>query len=170
MIISLPIWSIILCQIGSLFNTITMGTHAPMYLYTMLSLSVTTCGLLGGLKNLLLIIFSIVFTQIIDYLLTQNKLSKTNVRKIAGFIEAGVQGTCVLVMSISNDSPTLMIIWITLASMLSGASSSGTFPNIIDITPNFADNIIHITNTLTSIIGFISPCIVGLINNVSNHL
>lgn len=166
MLCSLPIWSIGVCQIGSLFCTLTIGTHAALYLNTVIGLGVTTCGLLSGLKNILLIIFSCVFTQIIDHLLTKKNMSKTNVRKIAGFIESSGQGFCIFLMTWLSSCPILMIILMTTASMLSGASSCGTFSNVNDVSPNFAAAILSVTNALTSIIGFSGPFMVGFINNV----
>jgi hypothetical protein len=63
----------------------TLLTQSPVYFRTIHGWSVEMTGLLSGVPHFLRTAFSMGFSYFGDHLLTHNKMSRTNVRKLATF-------------------------------------------------------------------------------------
>lgn len=83
---SRAVWMNGIAQWGGIWGLFTMITQAPTYFRFIHGWGIEMVGILSGLPHLLRIGFSIVFSHYGDYLLTTNKMSRTNVRKLATFV------------------------------------------------------------------------------------
>lgn len=70
----------------------------------------------------------------------------------------------ILQANLGNDRATSVTIF-TLALTLNGAVTAGYLGNGLDIAPNFSGTIFGIANTLSSLGGFLSTYMVGIITN-----
>lgn len=74
-----------LCQLGGIWGLYTLMSQSPVYFRVIHGWSVEMTGLFSGIPHLFRTIFSMGLSYIGDYLLTQNKLSRNNVRNLATF-------------------------------------------------------------------------------------
>lgn len=79
------LWVSTVCQVGGLWGLFTLITQSPVYFRVIHGWSVEMTGLLSGIPHLLRTAFSLSFSHFGDYLLTHNKMSRNNVRKLATF-------------------------------------------------------------------------------------
>lgn len=116
-------------------------------------------------------LFAYAFSMFGDYMLRTSKLSRTNVRKLAGFVCGVLNGIFILLLAYSGCNTTAAIIFLTLGTMAHGAVSTGPLANIVDLSPNHAGVLLGISGMVGVLPGFISPVIVGYLtnNNVSGR-
>jgi MFS transporter, ACS family, solute carrier family 17 (sodium-dependent inorganic phosphate cotransporter), member 5 len=85
MIMSRAVWINTLAQWGGIWGLFTLVVQAPTYFRFIHGWGIEMTGILSGLPHLLRIAFSMVFSHVGDYLLTANKMTRNNVRKLAAF-------------------------------------------------------------------------------------
>lgn len=114
-------------------------------------------------------LFAYFFSIVGDYLLQRNLMSRTNVRKIGGVFCCLINGLFVVALAYSGCNALSAIVFLTLATMVHGAVSTGPLANIIDMSPKYAGILLGISGMITVVPGFVSPIIVGLLTlgNVS---
>lgn len=76
-------WVSTVCQIGGLWGLFTLVTQTPAYFRFIHGWSVEMTGLLSGIPHLLRTAFSMLISLTSDYLLTNNKMTRNNVRRLA---------------------------------------------------------------------------------------
>lgn len=118
-------------------------------------------GLLCGIPHLMRMLFAYIFSIFADSLLRKNKMSRTNVRKIAGAVSTVINGLFTLGLAFSGCNSMAAMIFLTLATMAHGAVSTGPLASIIDLSPNFSAVILGLTGTISICAGFVSPYVVG---------
>lgn len=128
-------------------------------------------GLLSGSPHLLRMIFSYYYSIISDWLIRTNKMSLTNVRKIAVFVCTGLQGIFILALGYSGCHPTLAVIFMMAGTTVNGAVSAGPLATFVDLSPNYASILLGFCGMIVIACGFISPAIVGILthDNVSTN-
>lgn len=169
-------------------------TQAPTYFRVIHGWGVQMTGFLSGFPHLCRMIFAYVFSIFMDYLLRKDKMSRTNVRKLASAVTNIVHGFFVIGLAFSGCSSTTAVIFLTLATVVHGAVSSGQLAGLIDIrydkcfirfnwhrliyrwiilifSPNFSGITLGLNGLVGVWPGFISPYIVGKLTfgNVSQH-
>lgn len=110
-----------------------MMTQAPTYFRIIHGWGVQMTGFLSGFPHLCRMIFAYVFSIFIDYLLRNDKMSRTNVRKLASAVATIVNGIFVIGLAFSGCSSTIAVAFLTLATIVHGAVSSGQLAGLIDI-------------------------------------
>lgn len=158
---SRAMWVNMIAQFGGVWGLFTILAQAPSYFRFIHGWSSTKVGIFSGLPHLARTIMAIVFSQIADYLLKNDKMSRENVRKIGTSISCIVNGIFVLGLAFSGCNALLACAFIILSSAAHGAVSSGPLSAIIDNSPNFAGVLLGIVNMFCVIPGFVSPIIVS---------
>lgn len=79
------VWINAIAQWGGIWGLFTLLTQAPTYFRFIHGWGIEMTGILSGLPHLLRVGFSIVFSNFGDYLLSNNKMSRNNVRRLATF-------------------------------------------------------------------------------------
>jgi Major Facilitator Superfamily len=80
---SRPVWVNSIAQWGGIWGLFTILTQAPTYFSLIHGWGIEMTGVLSGLPHLLRVGFSIAFSNFGDYLLTNDKMSRNNVRRLA---------------------------------------------------------------------------------------
>lgn len=80
------LWVNTIAQWGGIWSLFTLLTQAPTYFRFIHGWGIEMTGLLSGLPHLLRVGFSLIVSTIGDYIITNDKMSRTNVRKLAGFL------------------------------------------------------------------------------------
>ncbi|XP_073844165.1 sialin-like [Musca autumnalis] len=162
-LLSRPVWMNVIAQWGSVWGLFTLMTQAPTYFRFVHNWNIQATGLFSGLPHLMRILFAYGFSYFADYLLKHDKMTRTNVRKLATTIACIVKGFIVLALAYFGENPTAAIIFYTVGTMFHGGVSSGSLACMVDITPNFAGIVMGLSSMFGVLPGFISPYIVGLI-------
>lgn len=165
------IWINVICQWGSVWGLYTMMTQMPTYFRVIHGWNVQWVGWLSGLPHFLRMAFAYLFSQWCDSMLRKNKISRTNIRKLACALCTSINSIFVLALAFSGCNAWIAVVAVTVATMIHGAVSSGPLANVIDISPNYSGIILGLTGTISVFPGFISPIIVGklTLNNVSKR-
>lgn len=158
---SRPVWLNVVAQWGGIWGLFTLMTHAPTYFRLIHHWNIRATGFLSGLPHLMRMLFAYVFSIFADYLLRTDKMSRTNVRKLATFICCGTKGLIVLALAYFGYNATAAIVLVTVATMLHGAVSSGPLASMVDLSPNYAGIVLGVSGMIGGMPGFISPFIVG---------
>lgn len=172
-------WLNIIAQWGGVWGLFTLIAQAPSYFRLVHGWGIEMTGILSGLPHLLRVIFSLCVSTVCDHLLTTNKMSRTNVRKLATFLSEKrpemfeylmrifnlsgliLNGIFVIGLAFAGCHVILAVILLTISLMLHGAVSSGALASVVDISPNFAGVSLGINSSFSVLTGFISPIIVG---------
>ncbi|XP_005176869.1 sialin [Musca domestica] len=162
-LLSRPVWMNVIAQWGGIWGLFTLMTQAPTYFRVIHNWNIRATGILSGLPHLMRMIFAYVFSLFADYLLKTEKMSRTNIRKLATAICCIVKGLVVVALAYFGHNSTAAIVYLTVATMFHGAVSSGPLASIVDIAPNFAGIVLGISGMIGVLPGFISPYIVGVL-------
>lgn len=158
---SRALWVNMIAQFGGVWGLFTILAQAPSYFRFVHGWSSTKVGIFSGLPHLARTLMALVFSQIADYFLRHDKMSRENVRKIGTSISCIINGIFVLGLAWSGCDAVLACAFIILSSGSHGAVSSGPLAAIIDNSPNFAGVLLGIVNMFCAIPGFVSPIIVS---------
>lgn len=130
---SWAVWVNLIAQFGGIWGLFLTMTQAPTYFHAIHGWGIEKIGLLSGIPHLIRIIFSMLFSAFMDNLLRNQKMSKTNVRKLAGGVSTIVQGLFVIALAYARCNSTAAFLFLTMATTSHGAVSSGMFASVIDI-------------------------------------
>ncbi|TDH03849.1 hypothetical protein EPR50_G00145960 [Perca flavescens] len=158
---SVPLWAIIITQMCSNWSYYTLLTSLPTYMDNILHFDLQSNGFLSALPYLGAWLFSTLSGVVADSLIERKVFSVTNVRKL--FTLAGVLPASALLVAVSyaGCSHILTVTFLTLSTTIGGATASGVYINQIDIAPRYAGFLLGITNTFGTIPGVLAPIVTG---------
>nr|XP_046274441.1 sialin [Scatophagus argus]XP_046274442.1 sialin [Scatophagus argus]XP_046274443.1 sialin [Scatophagus argus]XP_046274444.1 sialin [Scatophagus argus] len=161
MLLSVPLWAIIITQMCANWSYYTLLTSLPTYMDNILHFDLKSNGFLSALPYLGAWLFSTLSGFLADLLIERRVFSVTNVRKL--FTVAGLLPAAAFLMAVSyvGCSHTLTVTFLTLSTTIGGTSASGVFINQIDIAPRYAGFLLGITNTFGTIPGVLAPIATG---------
>ncbi|CAH0546865.1 unnamed protein product [Brassicogethes aeneus] len=162
---SLPVIMNIIAQFGGAWGLFALSTYAPTYFRLIHGMSMKTTGLLSGMPHIFRMIWSYITSQIGDYLLRTNKISRTNVRKLGTALCNIGQGLFMMGLAHSGCNYSMAIVFVTTAIAIHGAVSTGPLANIVDISPNYASVILGIVNAAVAVTGFMTPIVAGYLTH-----
>lgn len=162
---SLPVWSTMLVQWGVGWGLHTLMTQGPSYLKYIFGWKPSMVGVWLGVPHLMRTGCAVLFSYAADKMLTANCFSVTVVRKIFVFIGSVLHGVLLLGIEFSNCDTNFVILFLTLSTAMTGASSAGHLALMIDLAPNFASVLQGFSGMLGVVPGFISPPIVAYFTN-----
>lgn len=163
MLTSTPVWAIIITHGCSVFGYFTVVNQLPTYMKYILNFDIKQNGLLSSLPYLGKYLFAILTSAIADYLRRTKRLSVTGIRKL--FTAFAVMSPGLLMIMQANfgcDRVTSVVIF-TVALTINGAVTAGYLGNGLDIAPNFSGTIFGMANTLSSLGGYLSALMVGIL-------
>lgn len=140
-----------------------------LFSYFNIHLICSQAGYLSAFPHVARMVFAYFFSIFADWIYRTEKMSKTNLRKFSNIVCSGIQGFLLLGLGYSGCHSTLAIVFMITAMAVNGALASGPFACCIDLSPNYGNIILGISNTLTTTAGLIAPLLVGYLteNNVS---
>ncbi|XP_011704679.1 PREDICTED: putative inorganic phosphate cotransporter [Wasmannia auropunctata] len=161
LITSGPVWAIIITHACSVFGYHTIVNQLPTYMKYILHFNIKENGLLSSLPYLGKYIFALSMSILADYLLRNNKLSVTAIRKIFTTFAVLTPGILMVIQAYYGCNRAASVIVFTVALTINGGITAGYLGNGLDIAPNFSGTIFGIANTFSSIGGFLSTFMVG---------
>lgn len=161
MLLSAPLWAIIVTQMCSNWSYYTLLTSLPTYMNNIMHFDIQSNGLLSALPYLGAWLVSTLSGVLADYLIERKVFSVTVVRKL--FTLAGLLPCAAFLVAVSyaGCSHIPAVTFLTLSTTIGGFSASGVFINQIDIAPRYAGFLLGITNTFGTIPGIVAPIATG---------
>ncbi|KAH1005449.1 hypothetical protein HUJ04_006438 [Dendroctonus ponderosae] len=158
---SLPFWAILLAHMGYNYGYETLMTELPTYMKQVLHFSIKDNGFLSALPYLAMWIFSIMVSQIADWMLTKTYFSSTLVRKILNSIGQFGPAIALFIAAFTGCDKWVTVTLLTIGVGLNGGTNSGFRVNHLDISPQFAGILMSFTNCMANIVGLMAPIYAG---------
>lgn len=107
-------------------------------------------------------LISLAVSPISDYLINRGHISIANGRKLFNSFGLWMPALTLVILPFLRD-PTSAIAMLTIAIGMNGCTYCGYMVNHMDLSPNFAGNLMGLTNTLANSMSILGPITVGLI-------
>ncbi|XP_026474879.1 sialin-like [Ctenocephalides felis] len=163
LLLSRPVWMNIIAQWGGIWGIFTLMTQAPTYFKQIHGWNIRMTGMLSGMPHIMRMVFAYFFSLFGDYMLRTDKMSRTNVRKMATAVCCIGQGIFMAGLAFSGNDHIAAIVFMTLATAVNGAVSTGPLASFVDLSPNYASITLGLSGMISVMPGFISPAIVGIL-------
>ncbi|XP_029299313.1 sialin isoform X1 [Cottoperca gobio] len=161
MLMSVPLWAIIVTQICANWSYYTLLTSLPTYMNSIMHFDLKSNGFLSALPYLGAWLLSMLSGVVADSLIERKVFSITVVRKL--FTLAGLLPAAAFLVAVgyAGCSHILTVTFLTLSTTIGGTTASGVYINQIDIAPRYAGFLLGITNTFGTIPGVLAPIATG---------
>ncbi|KAI5723882.1 hypothetical protein M8J76_012234 [Diaphorina citri] len=160
---SLPVWSLIIAEVGHDYGLYLISTDLPKYMSEVIGLSVAENGVLSALPFLIMWLVSMSSSALADYFIARDILSRTNVRKVFATLGAVLPGVGALAASYVGCNTSMVAICFTIGMAFMGFCYASIRVNPIDLSPNFSGTIMALSNGLGCVSGMVAPLTVGFL-------
>ncbi|KAK6624061.1 hypothetical protein RUM44_010919 [Polyplax serrata] len=160
---SVPVWALILAQIGHDWGFYTMVTDLPKYMKNVLNFEISENGVVSSIPYVVMWIVSMTSGWLADYLIKRKILTITNTRKLFTTIAHVGPSITLVAAGYSGQDRVLVVTLFALTLGLMGTFYPGMKINALDLSPNFAGTLMAIINGIGGTTGIISPVIVALL-------
>nr|CAH8819694.1 unnamed protein product [Trichobilharzia regenti] len=170
MLKSKAVWSIIISHFTYDWGWYTLITCMPTYMRRILGFDMMSNGLLSSVPYIVQIIVSLTIAYVSDILISGNLLSTTWIRRINNFIALGGLGTGIISVIFVGCNAYAAVALFSATIGFMGFSAGGFFSNNLDLSAQYAGNIISISSTIASTSGIFAPLVVGFVTKYSSDL
>uniref|UniRef100_H2LU41 Sialin n=1 Tax=Oryzias latipes TaxID=8090 RepID=H2LU41_ORYLA len=137
MMLSVPLWAIILTQMSANWAFYTLLTSLPTYMSDILHFDLQSNGFLSALPYLGSLVVSLLSAVAADILIERKVFSVTIVRKIFTVTGLVLPAVFLVAVNYAGCDHILTVTFFTLSSSLGGTSAPGVYINQIDIAPRW---------------------------------
>ncbi|KAK9502974.1 hypothetical protein O3M35_011645 [Rhynocoris fuscipes] len=166
---SVPLWGLIIAQIGHDWGLFTIITDLPKYMKSVMHFSITQNGLLSAAPYLVMWLFAIISGWIVDWLVKKG-FSVSVVRKIFISIASVGPAVGIIAASYSGCDKVMVASFFALGMGSMGAFVPSLKVNALDLSPNYAGTLMALVAGIGAISGIITPYLVGLLTPNSTLL
>ncbi|XP_014223320.1 putative inorganic phosphate cotransporter [Trichogramma pretiosum] len=153
----------IIMQTGHDFSTYTILSDLPKFMHDVLKLPVQLTGYASSMHNISAWLFGTLMSWVSDKLIIKNYVSITNVRKINVFISSLGPGVMLVLATYMGCNVVGAVALITIGLTLTGSSIPGLKVNVLDLSPNYAGELMGISNGMGAFMGILAPYVVGVL-------
>nr|XP_040045516.1 sialin isoform X1 [Gasterosteus aculeatus aculeatus]XP_040045517.1 sialin isoform X1 [Gasterosteus aculeatus aculeatus] len=161
MLLSVPLWSIIITQMCSNWSYYTLLTSLPTYMNDIMHFDIKSNGFLSAVPYLGALLFSTLSGVAADSLIERKVFSISVVRKLFTLIGLLSGAAFLVAVSYAGCSHILTVTFLTLSATIGAITAAGVYMNQIDIAPRYAGLLLGITNTFGTIPGVVAPIATG---------
>ncbi|KAG7501087.1 sialin-like [Solea senegalensis] len=161
MLLSVPLWAIIVTQMCSNWSYYTLLTSLPTYMDNILHFDLKSNSFLSAVPYLGGLLVSLLSAVAADSLIERRVMSVTVVRKLFTFTGLVFPAVFLAAVGYAGCSHVLAVTLLTLSMAIGGISAPGVFINQLDIAPRYAGFLLGITNTFGTIPGIVAPIVTG---------
>eukprot|EP00057_Strongylocentrotus_purpuratus_P011646 XP_011666120.1 PREDICTED: putative inorganic phosphate cotransporter [Strongylocentrotus purpuratus] len=161
-LISIPVWAIIICAFVGTWSNNTVFTNQPIYLKHVQGMNIELIGILSSIPFLAEGAMLVIFSKIATKLIEDKILSVVVTRKLLSFIGQVLSALSFLLLAYAGCNSALSVVLMISATGFNGMSTSGYFVNLMDIAPRLAGSIIGFVNTASALSGALTPYIIGV--------
>lgn len=167
---SVPLWGLVIAQVGHDWGLFTMITDLPEYMKRVLHVPVEENGAISGLPYLGMWLFSIICGWVVDLLIVKWKWSTSLVRKFFITIASVGPAVGIVAASYSGCDETLATFCFVFGLTIMGAYIPSLKVNALDLSPNYAGTVMALVVGVGAISGIITPYLVGILTPNSTLL
>lgn len=158
-LLSIPVWSLIIAGFGSGWGHHFVSTTAPTYIGNALGYNIKSTGVLSALLYLSRSTVAIIAGYMGDICLRKNWISVRILRK-GGTIISHILPGCVLLGMTYSDLPTITyVIIILLSTSMNGMVSLTSAVNAHDLTINFVGTVAGMNGAAIITGGIVTPLV-----------
>lgn len=162
---SVPFMIVIVTHVGNNWGFYCLLTELPTYLKNIQHYDMKQNGLMSAIPYLLMWLFSLFYSSLMDYLLEKRRMTTKQIRQLSMAIGNYIPMLSVLLVPWAGCNGQLAVALICIAVGASGATFCGFHCAFQELAPNFAGTLTGISNTLATIPGFLAPVVTGAIIN-----
>ncbi|KAF7266238.1 putative inorganic phosphate cotransporter [Rhynchophorus ferrugineus] len=164
MMSSVPVWALIIGNMGNAWATSIIDLDIPMYLSKALGLDINMNGLVSSTPQFTQLIIQTVSAPLCDYIIHKEFVSLMNCRRFFHFLASIIPSILLVWLAyMSKDQITLAIVLLNLISGLNGLFLYSGYINHVDLTPNHAGALLGIENSFSMGIATTGPLFVPYI-------
>lgn len=157
-------YGLLCAHCGFTWGFYTLLTEIPTYMDQVLSFNIKNNGLLSALPYFVMWLMCLMVSPIADLLINRRWLSTTNSRKLFNTIGFWVPAILLAALGFTpRDMHSVVIALLTLSVGFNAASFCGYLINHIDLSPNYAGQIMGITNCISNLLSMCAPLLAGVI-------
>ena len=158
---SMPVWALIAATVGHSWGFLTMVSDLPKYMKSVMKFSIESNGYLSSLPYLCMWFGGVLISWLADWLIANDHMSITNVRKLGNSIASIGPAIFIVVASYAGCNQVVVVVAIALSMTLMGAALPSMKVNNLDLSPNYAGSLMALTNGIGAVAGVIAPLLVG---------
>ncbi|XP_041453437.1 putative inorganic phosphate cotransporter [Lytechinus variegatus] len=161
-ILSIPVWAIIICSfVGTWANNVVF-TNQPIYLKHVQGMNIELIGILSSIPFLAEGGMLVLCSKLAIKLINDKTLSVVATRKLLTAIGLGLTAGSFLLLAYVGCNSALSVVLMISATGFNGIASSGYYVNLMDIAPRFAGSLLGFVNTSSAISGALTPYVIGV--------
>ncbi|XP_076263007.1 putative inorganic phosphate cotransporter [Rhynchophorus ferrugineus] len=158
---SVPVWALVITQVGHDWGFFTMVTDLPKYMKDVLKFNVSQNGIWSSVPYVVMWFTSLGSGWLCDFLVKKKIMGLTFSRKFFTSIASMGPAVFILVASYVGCDRMLAVWMFTIAMGLMGCYYCGMKINALDLSPNFAGTLMAIINGLGATSGIVTPYLAG---------
>ncbi|KAH8328121.1 hypothetical protein KR067_004138, partial [Drosophila pandora] len=165
---NVPMWALIICQIGHDWGLFVMVADLPKYMSNVMNFPIKSNGLYSSLPFIVMWIVALCSGVTADAIIKNECMSTTNVRKILTAIAAFGPGLFMVAASYAGCNRHLVVALFTCSMGTMGCYYAGMKLTPLDMSPNYAGTLMAITNGIAACMGFTAPYVAGVLTPNAN--
>uniref|UniRef100_A0A146L277 Putative inorganic phosphate cotransporter n=1 Tax=Lygus hesperus TaxID=30085 RepID=A0A146L277_LYGHE len=158
---SVPLWGLIIAQIGHDWGLFTIQTDLPKYMKSVMKFSIVQNGILTSLPFLVMWFTAIGAGILGDFLLKKKVWSVTVGRKVFTTIASVGPALGVILASYAGCDRVAAATLFTVGMAFMGFFYPSLKVNALDLSPNYAGTLMALVNGIGAISGIITPTLIG---------
>ncbi|XP_054284537.1 putative inorganic phosphate cotransporter isoform X1 [Macrosteles quadrilineatus] len=170
MALSIPLWGLIIGQIGHDWALFTIQTDLPKYMKSVMHFTVAQNGFLSSLPFLVMWFTALFSGWLCDFLLARNIISVTICRKTFTTIASVGPALGSLAASYAGCDKVMVATLFAIGMAFMGFFYPSLKVNALDLSPNYAGTLMAIVNGIGAIAGIITPTLIGYLTPNSHML
>eukprot|EP00095_Tigriopus_kingsejongensis_P005794 maker-scaffold88_size394946-snap-gene-2.23 protein:Tk05794 transcript:maker-scaffold88_size394946-snap-gene-2.23-mRNA-1 annotation:"hypothetical protein DAPPUDRAFT_52115" len=159
------VWAIIFSHTLNNFGWYMLLVELPLFMRTGLGFNITENAGLSALPFLCNWLFSIVYSNRLDWAREKGWISTTMARKVSMAIASVIPACCLVGVCFAGCDKTAVVLLMIVGTGFFGAMFAGVFSNHVDIASNYAGVLMGISNMAATIPGFAVPAFVGVLTH-----
>nr|XP_040577086.1 LOW QUALITY PROTEIN: sialin-like [Lepeophtheirus salmonis] len=162
---SVPFWGIIIAHFCNNFAWYMLLVELPVFMSDGLGFAIKENAGLSSVPFICNWLFSIVYSNRLDWARSKGYISTTNARKLSMGIASLIPSLCLIAVCLSGCNKTAVVTFMIVGTGFFGSMFAGVFSNHSDIASNYAGVLMGITNMIATIPGFVVPAVVGALTH-----
>ncbi|XP_076290086.1 putative inorganic phosphate cotransporter isoform X2 [Lasioglossum baleicum] len=164
MFTSIPMWALLVTQCAHNWGFWMLLTKIPSYMASVLRFDIKQNGMLTALPYLTAWLLSFPTSYVSDLLIKKNVVSVGASRKICNSIGQWIPAIALIGLGyVDKDHPQVAVAILVIAVASNVAVYCGHNVNHMDLSPNFAGNLMGITNTVANVCSILAPLIASVV-------
>ncbi|XP_058801040.1 putative inorganic phosphate cotransporter [Phymastichus coffea] len=156
-------WAFTVDLVGANWSFYVMVSDLPKYMDSVIKFSLESNGYFSSLPYIFMWLISVASAWVNDKILENQWMSLTNVRKLLTTLSNLGPAIFLLLASYAGQDKTMVVIMFIIGVALIGCSYPSLMMNPLDLSPKYAGSIMSIGTGIGSIVGIITPYLVGVL-------